>query len=1071
MSAVRFLPFLGLLAATPLCAAPVSYNFEVRPLLSGKCFACHGMDAAKRKADLRLDDRSSALTLKAIVPGDPAASGIIQRARSTDPEEVMPPPEKHAALTTDEISLLERWISEGATYEKHWAFVPPRKPAISPQQGEHPIDALIRTAAAARQLSLAPEATPREWLRRVSFALTGLPPSPEESDAFAANPSPEARPATVDRLLASPHFGERMATDWLDAARYADTYGRHEDSDSSVWPWRDWVIRAFQQNLPYDQFIVWQTAGDLLPNPTQDQHVATAFQRLPVQSNESGSDPEEFRWDQVFDRVRTTTSAFLGLTLECARCHDHKYDPFTMRDFYRMAAYLNNIDELGLFARYANGIPAPTRFVFHDGQAEKHATLKAEIAKAEAALTSISQGARQRFETWLHNNAPPGCGEGLWLESVSSAVKARRTHFLRKPTAHLSFDLIEPKDRFLVADNDRTIVTDTIMNGGLNREGKFGGCAAFPKKVSIPSTGTAHRWQPFSFSFWLKLPETPDHGVSIHRSRAGIDSANRGYEITFENGHLTATLGHFYPGNALRIQLKSKPDLSDWKHVGFTYDGSSSAAGMRLFIDGQPQDTTTIRDHLIRDIDYLPEWGDLDTKRVADAEYGEKVTLTIGARTLDASMRSGAIDELRFYALQLSPAEMTFLAGKTPPEPAWFDWYFREIDPEGRRALAHLRDARAAENEFTIPLTEIMVMQEQQGPRRATPILARGDFRQPGETVEPGVPDVLLPMPDGAPANRLGLAQWLTHPSHPLTARVAVNRLWMACFGHGLVPTPEDFGLQGRAPANPALLDWLAVHFIESGWNVKSLLRAIVLSKTFARSSDVNAATLAKDPDNAWLARGPRFRLSAEQLRDATLAASGLLVRDIGGPSVKPWQPPGLWEDSGTQHSYTPDSGRGLHRRSLYSFWRRTCPPPLLSVFDAPTREFCRVRRDSTLTPLQSLAFQNDLGILEAARVLAERILDPLKANASSPETPESFARSAWAHLAANPPSPSQLHTVAALFRDSLAHYQKHPDDASQLVAATGSAPVHRDIDQTLTAAGTVTIRALFNADTFLCSY
>jgi hypothetical protein len=1029
------------------------------------------MDAKQRKADLRLDERPSALALKAIVPGDAAASGIIQRARSTDPEEVMPPPEKHAALTPEEITLLGRWISEGAPYEKHWAFVAPQKPAATPQPGEHPIDALVRTAARNRQIPLAKDATPREWLRRVSFALTGLPPSPQESEAFAANPSAESRAAAVDRLLASPHFGERMAVDWLDAARYADTYGRHEDADSTVWPWRDWVIRAFQQNLPYDQFITWQTAGDLLPDATQDQHVATAFQRLPVQSNESGSDPEEYRWDQVFDRVRTTTSAFLGLTFECARCHDHKYDPFTMRDFYRMAAYLNNIDELGLFARYANGIPAPTRFVYRAGEAEKHARLREKIAEAEAEAARVSQGAHRRFEAWLHNHAPPGCGDGLWLESVSSAVRARRTHFLREPTAYLSFDLVDPKDRFLISDNDRTIVTDTIMGGGLNREGKIGGCAAFPKKVSIPSTGTAHRWQPFSFSFWLKVPETPERGVILHRSRAGIDSANRGYEITFENGHLTATLGHFFPGNALRIQLKSKPDFSHWKHIGFSYDGSSRASGMRLFIDGQPEDTAILRDHLTRDIDYLPEWGDLDTKRVADAEYGEKVTLTIGARTLDASMRAGAIDELRFYALQLSPAEMAFLAGHPPAEAAWFDWYLREIDPEARRAFARLRDARAAENEFTVPLTEIMVMQEQPGQRRPTPILTRGDFRQSGESVDPGVPDLLLPMPEGAPANRLGLAQWLTHPSHPLTARVAVNRLWTACFGQGLVPTPEDFGLQGRAPANPDLLDWLATRFIESGWNVKSLLREIVLTRTFARSSDADADTLARDPENRWLARGPRFRLPAEQLRDATLAAAGLLARDIGGPSVKPWQPPGLWEDSGTQHSYTPDTGSGLHRRSLYSFWRRTCPPPLLSVFDAPTREFCRVRRESTLTPLQSLAFQNDLGILEAARVLAERILGPMPSTPPTRESAASFARSAWSHVAANPASDSQLATVMDIFRDSLAHFQQHPDDASQLIASTGPAPIHKEIDPALTAAATVTLRALFNADAFLCSY
>jgi hypothetical protein len=1066
----RLSPVLSALVLTAAArsepAPPVSYNFAVRPLLSSKCFACHGSDANARKADLRLDLRDNAIAASAIVPGNPASSQLIERIRHSDPDEVMPPPEKHAALSPDEISLLERWISQGAPYEKHWAFITPQSPPIpSPLKDEHPIDSLIRAAATSRNLPLAPPASPSDWLRRTSFAVTGLPPEPAAAAAFVANPSPAARSAFVDQLLNSPAFGERMATDWLDAARYADTYGRHEDADSTVWPWRDWVIRAFNQNLPYNDFIKWQLAGDLLPNPSNDQILATAFQRLPVQSNESGSDPEEYRWDQVFDRVHTTSSAFMGLTFECARCHDHKYDPFSAKDYYQFAAYLNNIDELGLFARYSNGIPSPATFAYKDQQQETHQSLLSAITAAEQHLAATRAAAKPRFTAWLAANSPPGSPDGLW--NALTSPSARRPHSLPAPSTHVSFDLLDPRDRRLIADSKPDVLTDTSITGTAHREGRFGWCATFPRKITLPSTGHVSRSQPFSLSFWLKIPSPPDRGVILHHSRAGLDAANRGYEITFENGKLTATLAHFYPGNALRIQLKDSPDLSNWHHVGFSYDGSSRASGMSLFLDGIPQPVSIIRDNLTRDIAYLDAWGDLDSMRVADADYADPVTLTLGARTLDASLRSGAIDDLRFYSAHLSTAEMSLLAGNPPADDHWFDWFLREIDADYRAALTKLAEARRAENDFTIPLTEVMVMRESQGPRRSTPILNRGDFRQPGELVQPGVPSVLLPLPTDSAPNRLGLASWLTHPDHPLTARVAVNRIWSAFFGAGLVPTPEDFGLQGRPPALPELLDWLATHFIKSGWNVKALCREIALSQTFARSSAISPDSLARDPSNQFLARGPRFRLPAEQLRDAALAASGLLVPTIGGPSVKPWQPEGLWEESGTQHTYTPDSGPSLHRRSLYTFWRRTCPPPLLNVFDAPTREFCKVRRESTLTPLQSLAFQNDTGIVETARVLAEQFLT------SSPTPPDAAAlpAAAWSRLTSGKPSPTQQSALASLFSDSLLHYKAHPDQAAALLKSTGTTPLNKNLDPPTVAAALVTIRAILNSDAFLASY
>ncbi|MDB6075516.1 MAG: Planctomycete cytochrome [Verrucomicrobiaceae bacterium] len=518
------------------------------------------------------------------------------------------------------------------------------------------------------------------------------------------------------------------------------------------------------------------------------------------------------------------------------------------------------------------------------------------------------------------------------------------------------------------------------------------------------------------------------------------------------------------------MQSKEKLEFKDWRHISFTYDGSSHAEGLHLFVDGQSLPTNTVRDHLYKDISYLPEWGDLDSGKVADAEPGDLISLQLGGRTLDSGLRSAGIDELRIFDCELSRPEVARLAGNQAkvPEAEWFDWYAREQDPACREALGHLMTARNAENDFSTKLQELMVMTEKRGPRRATPILNRGVYNQPGELVEANTPSVLSPLPANAPRNRLGLAQWLTDASNPLTSRVEVNRIWRHFFGRGLVATPEDFGLQGSVPSNPALLDWLAVHFRESGWDIKALCKEIALSQTFRQSSlPAHPASRAEDPDNLLLARGPRNRLSAEQIRDAALAASGLLVPTLGGPSVLPYQPTGLWEDSGTQHIYVQGKGDSLHRRSLYTFWRRTCPPPMMSVFDAPTREFCRVKREATLTPLQALALENDTGFLEAARVLAEKLVQQWPSETQSAER----VRQAYRLLTARLPATAQAASMTALVNEAREYYTSQPADAEKLMAATGEAPRIAALPPTEVAATLLMTRALLSSEPFLASY
>ncbi|MCC6536004.1 MAG: DUF1553 domain-containing protein [Bryobacterales bacterium] len=911
-----------LIAVSTVFGARLDYNRDVRPILAENCFHCHGQDSKNRIAGLRLDTPAGAA--RAVTPGKPEASSLYARISAEQPVRRMPPVASNRSLTAEQIATLKRWIEEGAPYAQHWSFTPPVRPEVP--AGENAIDALVRRRLAADGLQLNRAASPGAWLRRVSLDLTGLPPTPAEVDAFVADPAYER---AVDRLLASPRYGERMAMDWLDVARYADTHGFNNDAERSMWRWRDWVIESFNRNLPYNRFITEQLAGDLLPKPTLEQRIATGFGRNHVINSEGGIIDEEYRVEYVVDRVRTLGMAWMGLTLECARCHDHKYDPITQRDHYRLYAFFNNVPELGEDGRVSNAppmIPAPTP--------PQQARLK-ELEAKVAALES---------KRWPKAKLSKEPGVAL----VRSAPRPDKAQ-------------MDPVD--------------------LNKRGAF------------------------TMSAWLN-PDAADKdapllsAMDFARNPAATTYGN-GIELRLVNGEIEFRFGQRFPAYSVRVQSEGAAlGAGEWRHVAVEYAGNTQnpkamrvyASWVRMFIDGREVPTRVINDGC-----QLP-----DVK-------GDKPTPTRFRIGWDNSPQGGrylgAIEHIhvgpagpasRFEERALPHARAQLALKKaTPRELGWLQAAaLRAQNPAYAKAESDLAAARAELLALRRDVPTVMVMAELETPR-ATHVLNRGAYNLPGERVEPGVPETLLgAWPEGAPKNRLGLAQWLTKPDHPLTARVVVNRFWQQLFGQGLVKTSENFGVQGDSPVHPELLDWLAREFIDSGWDVKALIKRIVLSETYRQDSAASKELIARDPENRLLARGPRFRLPAEVIRDQALAVAGLLSERLGGPSVFPAQPAGLYKGivvaadyPGT--SYVLSEGGDAHRRSLDTYWKRTVPHPTMTVFDAPDREFCIVRRSNTNTPLQALTLLNDPIFVEAARHLAQRAL---REGGSTPETRLAFA-------------------------------------------------------------------------------
>ena len=1012
---ILLLTFPALLPAAP---AKVKFNRDVRPILSDKCFFCHGPDPKKREADLRLDVRDAAIEGKAFLPGKAEMSEVIQRIITTDADDHMPPAKsKISDLTADEIAILKQWINEGAEYEAHWAFIPLKPDAANSQS----IDAIVSSELAERGLKLQPEATPETLIRRLSFDLTGLPPSPDEISAFVT--AHQFDPASsiqhlVTKLLASPHYGERMAVDWLDQARYADSYGFQVDREREVWPWRDWVVKAYNENLPFNQFITWQLAGDLLPNPTDEQILATAFNRLHQQESEGGSVEEEYRVEYIADRVQTVATAFLGLTFECSRCHDHKFDPITQKDYYGLFSMLQNIDEAGLYSYFTPSAPTPALMMMDAPAKEKMAALNAKVASLEKKLSDAGTPARSTLE--LRDGIPTSL-EGQIAHFTFDELKGNKLPDSLHPSPPAPPQPKAPSDA-----KDKTPAQkkkeakappprpEAILKGENKLvPGKLGNAIQFTGDDAVDTPlGNFQRHEPFSISLWLQTPDEKDRAVVLHRSQAWTDAASRGYELLIEAGRIKWSLMNFWPGNAISIRTQAMVPLNEWTQVIVTNDGSSRASGLKIFINGKLAAVDIIKDHLTKNI-----------------TGGGHDNISLGERMRDRGFKNGLVDDLRIFNRDLS---MPFDAKLAP-------------------LLAELQAARAEVTALAEAQKEIMVMQELPQPKKAY-ILTRGEYDKRAEDVGPVTPVFLSPFPKNAPKNRLGYAQWLTAPDHPLTARVTVNRLWQSLFGRGLVKTAEDFGSQGERPLYPELLDHLALKFIQSGWNVKTLIQEIVMSRVYRQQSIADAKTMADDPENQWLARGPHFRLPAEMIRDNALAASGLLKLTMGGAPVYPYEMTEAFKPMG------PSAGDAVYRRSLYTNWRRTSPPPAMVAFDAPRRAVCISKRERTDSPLQALILLNGIQYVEAARVLGEKL--HLETQGDLPKMIDlGFLR-----CLSRKPDAKEVQICTQLYQEQLTHFKAVPKEAEELLK-TGNAKHDATIPLPEAAAVALLAQALLNHD------
>ena len=949
---------LTLLSVAVACAAdaPVDFNREVRPILSDRCYGCHGPDADKgRKAGLRLDEFAGATKkLKsgdvAIAPGDLKNSALVQRILSEDEEDVMPPPELHRPLSKAEKDILIRWVKQGAKYDPHWAFVSPQAQptptVVAAGWVRDPLDAFVAAQAAKAGLKPSAAADRTTLLRRASFALTGLPPTNDEVTAFLADKSADAYEKRVDAMLASPRYGEHLAVGWLDLSRYADTWGYTGDKAMFAWPWRDWVLKAFNDNKPYDQFLTEQLAGDLLPNPTQDQRVATAFNRIHRMTFEGGSIAEEFRQDGINDRVMTAGYGFMGLTMECSRCHDHKYDPISQRDYFSMAAMFGDQNENGLLSFHGEVPPPFVRLFKSDDERRKATELRAAVSAAVKDLATF--------------HASPAKAE--------LKVPAPVAHFPLEAFTKTGADDAVAGGKPAKFERRGTPEDLRLVPGVKGQAVKFDGDAGF----ILPEFKQLGRFDAFTFSAFLRLGEKNARATVLHSTGFYTgDGDATGVELLVNQGKLRWSMIHLWPNSAASVETVDPLPVDQWRRVTATYDGSSQAAGLRLYLDGLEVKTTVVRDTL-------------------HAKPRDNA-LEIGSRSRDAGFRNGSLDEVQLWRTALTPAEVAVhhgLAADSLPASVHAEHALRRADPAFALAWERVQQTRRAlaAHEETAPA--FFAMEHSPLAPKAY-VLTRGEYDKPdlSKPCEPGIPARIYPWSTELPNNRLGLAKWLTDPKHPLTSRVVINRLWAQVFGSGLVATSENLGLQGDLPTHPELLDTLAVDFVRSGWDTKAMLRRFVLSSTFRQSSTPTAEAREKDPANKLLARGPVLRLTAEMVRDQALLASGKLVEKVGGESVQ----------------------ESANRRSVYTYRKRTAPPDNMLIFDAGSREVCQPKRLNTNTPLQALVLLNNPGFVEAAKHLAVRV-------SKSSADPAAQIAEAFRHVCTREPRPTELAALAELY-------------------------------------------------------
>ena len=1074
---------LALADAPALPERVVDFAREVRPILSQNCFTCHGPDEQGRQRGLRLDVAEGPFTDRGefggpvILPGNADESLLIHRVSADDLRVRMPfrlglntpvmPGAEEDGLSADEVETLRLWIDQGAEWASHWAFTPPERPAVPPvADGEwprNPIDNFVLAGLEADGLGPADEADRATLLRRASFDITGLPPLEADMAAFLNDDSPDAFENAVDRMLGSTAYGERMAVDWLEAARYADSSGYQTDAERSMWRYRDWVIDAFNENMPFDRFTIEQIAGDLMPDATLEQRIATAFNRNHSQNGEGGIIPEEFLVENVVDRVSTTGTVWMGLTLGCARCHDHKFDPVSQKEFYEIFAYFNNVPERGKAFKYGNSPPmitAPT-----DDQLAEIDWLDAEIDEARGTFGELEDGAAEARRAWEASLADAGRVDWVLRDKLlvhypldgdfAGIYTSEPVYVSPNVTAGLRGgdepQLVEFPVGVKLVDG-----TPRFVPGRVGEAHGFDG----QRFIDAGDIANFNYDDPFTLSAWVH--SSAPEGVIVSRALAG-DQGERGWGLYLIDGKVRVNLSQRWSDDGVRVETVDDLPLNEWQHVLVTYTGKRVPDSFRIYVNGEPQELAHLMD------------GINNPMRVRDEplRIGASGPPPEGSGGIDSRPRfRGWLDDVRIYMQALTPEQAAVVAtAETLPDIAriapadrtlgqaeklrlaFLDQYAAEDVQEAWRHLNDLEDQRAAMWES---FPTVMVMDEL-SPRRETFRLIRGAYDVPGERVDPNVPAILPPLPEGAEPNRLAFAEWLVDPEHPLTARVTVNRFWQSLFGTGIVKTSENFGLQGEFPSHPELLDWLATEFVDSGWDVKHLLRTIVTSAAYRQDSTIAPGAFEADPENRRLARGPRMRLPAQFIRDQALAVSGLLVPGIGGPSVKPYQPAGLWE-AGASQTYIPAEGDDLYRRSLYTYWKRTLAPPSMLAFDSPTRETCIVRTDRTNTPLQALNLMNDVTYVEASRHLAERMIR------EGGEAPADKVAYAYRLATKHRPRAEVEEILTESFEDYFDRYRADRQAALELVNV-GDSPRDETLDIAELASYTMVASMIMNLD------
>ena len=1043
-----FLALLFLATGTSAWAqdGEIAYNRDIRPILAENCFACHGPDSAARKGDLRLDRADMATAMKAIVAGKPDESGVVHRIFSADPDEVMPPPSTKKTLSVEQKEMLKRWIASGAQYQPHWSFIAPKRPALpAVKQADwvrNPIDTFVLSRLEAAGLTPAAEADRRTLARRLSLDLTGLPPAPEIVDAFVADQSAGAYEKYVDKLMESPQWGEHRGRYWLDAARYADTHGIHFDNFREMWTYRDTVIAAFNKNTPFDQFTIEQLAGDLLPGKSMEQYIESGFNRCNITTSEGGTIPEEYYVLYARDRTETFGQVWLGMTVGCAVCHDHKFDPVTARDFYSLAAFFNNTTQNAMDGNAKDTPPIIT--VPLESDKPRWDALPAEIAAAKSQVESRKQAARPAFDQWLATATPATLAASVPEDNLAFHAP------LNEGSGKTTNVIVDGQPRELPLQ-DSAQWTDGVSSKALQLQGAA---------CDLADVGDFEKDQAFSLSAWVRLQPNDSQGALAARmDRPG--NGYRGWDFWVQGRRIGTHIINRWPEDGLKVVGQAQLKANEWTHVAITYDGSAKAAGVKIYYNGQLQNTNVENDKL-------------------KSTIKTNVPFRIGQRSEGEPISGAGLQDLRIYKRPLTQPEVESMAKVTrfsgilaksaadrtdAEKNEVYPWWLGTNDTPFQELSARVTGLEGELNAIKTRGTIAHVMQEKPDEAMAY-ILFRGEYDKRRDQVKPMTPEALLPFPADAPRNRLGLAKWLLEPSHPLTARVTVNRFWQELFGTGIVRTSGDFGIAGELPSDQELLDWMAVEFRESGWDVKQFFKLMVTSATYRQAAVVTAEKLEKDPQNRLMSRGPRFRMDAEMIRDYALAASGLLVPKIGGPSVKPYQPDGVWEAvamiGSNTRDYRRDSGENLYRRSMYTFIKRSAPPASMEIFNATAREACTVRRERTNTPLQALVTLNDTQFVEAARRLAETVL-------KNPQAADDAARLDLVarRLLSRSFRPEEAAIVQGSLNDLRTYYQAHGDDAKKLIHEGESKP-DPSLDSGQLAAWTMLTNELMNLDEVL---